>query len=97
MSMADAFPNITELRIEALHSDGSRRILTFIPEHQDTLRVNVVPEPAPEAEAFDLAVAERGTHPVGWRGEAITRYRVDVTQVALMHVEDLIRRPSTRQ
>lgn len=96
MATGDAFPNITELRIEALHSDGSRRILTFIPEHQSTLRVQVVPEAAPEGEAFDLSQDVVG-QPMGWRGEAPTGYRLAIKQVALLHVEDLIRRPRPRQ
>lgn len=85
---ADPIPKLTELRIEALHADGSRVYLTYLPERDGTLEVEVG-----QRDGYTGAVLLDGLPPGSLSrglGES-NEHQVQVKGVAFMRIERLVR------
>lgn len=87
MGEPGAVPKITELRVEALHADGSRVYLTFLPETNDTLRVEVEQLDGRVDAMLDGLPTGSLVRDLGEGNE----HHVRIKGVALMHVERLVR------
>lgn len=83
MSTPPPVPKITELRVEAIHADGTRVFLTYLPEDGGTLQVslqNVTEEP--------LDIRARSL-PTFWRQNS--HQRLDIEGVSTWQAETLVR------
>lgn len=83
---ADPIPKLIELRMEALHADGSRTYLTFLPELDGSLRVEI--EQKELGGDVPVDVLPRGLVQQTTR---TTEHQLTVRDVGLLNIEHLVR------